>query len=127
MNDPRILTSPKAIIAFEIVQWLDQLVGPIEAQRFMHKRNDQLADSIVGALRADRLDDVRRFIRGIAMQLGIFEEPWLPPNRPKSVAKIGRGMAGLTKSKPAPKPEEKPLREGRTRGKPKEPMITDFV
>ena len=78
-NDP-ISTSPLALQAVKIIQWLDPLVGPAEAQMFMLRDNDLLGgDSPVTAIKAGRIEDVRKSVKRLAMEKGLFEEPFLPP------------------------------------------------
>lgn len=78
-----ISTSPFAIQAFEIVQWLDKLVGPAEAQMFMLRTNEMLGTTPVQAIKDRRADDVRTAVRAIAMSQGLFTAPWLPPQKEK--------------------------------------------
>lgn len=76
-----ISTSPLAVQAFEIVQWLDKLVGPAEAQMFMLRTNEMLGTTPVQAIKDRRADDVRTAVRAIAMSQGLFTQPWLPPQK----------------------------------------------
>ena len=80
MTDP-ISTSPLAMQAFKIVKWLDQLVGPAEEQAFMLRPNEMLGTSPVQAIKERRFEDVKRSVQAVAVQQGLFAEPWLPPQR----------------------------------------------
>jgi hypothetical protein len=79
-----ISTSPLAAVALKAIQLLDPLVGPSEAQMFMLRSNEYL-DGItpVDAIKAKRSDDVMAAVRAVAMEKGLFEEPFLPPNHRK--------------------------------------------
>ncbi|MEH2517457.1 hypothetical protein V1279_003030 [Bradyrhizobium sp. AZCC 1610] len=81
--DP-ISTSPLAAVAFKAIQHLDKLIGPIEAQFWMQTSNEILAgDTPVAAIKARRADDVMAAVRIVAMEKGLFEEPFLPPHHRK--------------------------------------------
>jgi hypothetical protein len=81
--DP-ISTSPKAMIAFELMKILDPLVGVAEAAFFMQSSNALLGDvTPVTAIKEGRIDDVKLAVQAVAMEKGIFEEPWLPPHARK--------------------------------------------
>jgi len=78
--DP-ISTSPLAKQAFDVIQHMDKLVGPVEAQAWMMRSNQLLGTSPVVAIRERRLPDVLKAVRAAAMEKGLFEEPFLPPQR----------------------------------------------
>ncbi|SHH05427.1 hypothetical protein [Bradyrhizobium erythrophlei] len=81
--DP-ISTSPLAKQAFDIIQHLDKLVGPAEAQMWMLRGNELLGgDNPVAAIKDRRLPDVRKAVRAVAMEKGLFAEPFLPPSQRK--------------------------------------------
>ncbi len=82
VNDP-ISTSPLALQAMKVIQWLDKLVGPAAAQDFMLRSNEMLGPEItpVAAIRAGRVEDVLIAVRAVAMQQGLFTAPWLPPQK----------------------------------------------
>jgi hypothetical protein len=83
MPDP-ISTSPKAMIAFELMKILDPLVGVAEAAFFMQRGNDLLGGATpVTAIKEGQIDEVSRAVQAVAMEKGIFEEPWLPPHARK--------------------------------------------
>jgi hypothetical protein len=78
MTDP-ISTSPLAMQAFKIIQHLDQLVGPGEAQMFMMRGNEHLAgDTPVAAIKSGHTEQVRTAVKCLAIEKGLFEEPFLP-------------------------------------------------
>jgi hypothetical protein len=77
--DP-ISTSPKAMQAYELMKILDPLVGVAEAAFFMQRGNDLLGGATpVTAIKEGRIDAVRSAVHAVAMEKGIFAEPWLPP------------------------------------------------
>lgn len=78
-----ISTSPLALQALKVVRWLDQLLGPVEAQAFMLRTNEMLGTSPVQAIKERRFEDVLRSVQAVAVQQGLFAEPWLPPQRSK--------------------------------------------
>ncbi|UPT95412.1 hypothetical protein J4G48_0040365 [Bradyrhizobium barranii subsp. apii] len=79
MTDP-ISTSPKALQAYKLIQWLDPLVGTAEATFFMQRGNELLGgDTPVTAIKQGRIDEVTRAVKAVAMEKGCFKEPWLPP------------------------------------------------
>jgi hypothetical protein len=79
--DP-ISTSPLALQAVKLIQWLDPLIGPGEAQMFMMRGNENLAgETPVAAIKAGKIEDVRFAVKCLAMEKGLFEESFLPPNR----------------------------------------------
>lgn len=81
--DP-ISTSPKAMIAFDLMNILDPLVGVAEASFFMQRGNDLLGGTTpVSAIKEGRIDEVRRAVQAVAMEKGVFAEPWLPPHARK--------------------------------------------
>jgi hypothetical protein len=81
--DP-ISTSPKAMIAFELMKVLDPLLGVAEASFFMQRSNDLLGGTTpVAAIKEGRIDEVKSAVQAVAMEKGIFEEPWLPPHERK--------------------------------------------
>lgn len=81
--DP-ISTSPKAMVAFELMKILDPLVGVAEAAFFMQRSNDLLGGvTPVTAIKAGRIDEVQRAVQAVAMEKGVFAEPWLPPHERK--------------------------------------------
>lgn len=71
--DP-ISTSPLAAVAFTAIKALDQLVGPIEAQLWMQKKNEHLGDvTPITAIRERRAADVMTAVRIVAIEKGIFD------------------------------------------------------
>ena len=77
--DP-ISTSPKAMQAYELMKILDPLVGVAEASFFMQRANHLLGDATpVTAIKEGRIDAVKRAVQALAMQKGIFDAPWAPP------------------------------------------------
>jgi hypothetical protein len=81
--DP-ISTSPLALQAFNVITHLDKLVGPFEAQKWMQRSNEHLGgDSPVAAIKQRRMPDVIVALRIVAMEKGLFEEPFLPPHHRK--------------------------------------------
>lgn len=71
--------------AFKLIQWLDQLIGSFEAQAFMLRGNDQLdGETPVGMIKAGKADLVRDAVKCIAVEKGLFEDPWLPPHARKN-------------------------------------------
>jgi hypothetical protein len=81
--DP-ISTSPKAMQAYELMKILDPLVGVYEASSFMQRANRLLGDATpVAAIKEGRIDDVKRAVQAVAMERGVFAEPWLPPHARK--------------------------------------------
>lgn len=77
--DP-ISTSPLAGVALNVIQHLDKLIGPVEAQMFMLKGNDVLGgDTPVTAIKQGRREELANAVRCVAAEKGIFEAPWLPP------------------------------------------------
>ncbi|WP_315782341.1 hypothetical protein [Bradyrhizobium sp. SZCCHNPS1003] len=78
--DP-ISTSPLAMQAYQIIKHLDQVVGTVQAQAWMASGNEMLGGlTPVGAIKERRIDDVLKAKRAVAMEKGIFEEPFLPPS-----------------------------------------------
>jgi hypothetical protein len=78
MTDP-ISTSPLAMQAFKIIQHLDLLIGPGEAQMFMMRGNEHLTgETPVAAIKAGRIERVRTAVKCLAIEKGLFEEPFLP-------------------------------------------------
>ncbi len=81
--DP-ISTSPKALQAYHLMKILDPLVGASEAAFFMQRVSNLLGGTTpVTAIKEGRIDDVRRAVQAVAIEKGIFEEPWLPPHARK--------------------------------------------
>jgi hypothetical protein len=81
--DP-ISTSPKAMQAYELMKILDPLVGVFEASSFMQRANNLLGGATpVTAIKEGRIDEVKRAVRAVAMEKGVFAEPWAPPGRGK--------------------------------------------
>jgi hypothetical protein len=73
--DP-ISTSPLAAVALKVIQALDQLIGPIEAQFWMQRSNDHLGGiTPVAAIKEKRTADVMIAVRIVAIEKGIFKEP----------------------------------------------------
>jgi hypothetical protein len=71
--DP-ITTSPLAAVAFNCIQALDKLVGPVEAQFWMQRSNKYLGGiTPIAAIKARRSADVMVSVRIVAMEKGIFE------------------------------------------------------
>jgi hypothetical protein len=70
--DP-ISTSPLAVQAFELMQILDPLIGVAETAFFMNRSNELLGGiTPVTAIKEGRLDDVKRAIRAVAAEKGVF-------------------------------------------------------
>ncbi|WP_198031224.1 hypothetical protein [Bradyrhizobium sp. th.b2] len=68
------------MIAFELMKILDPLVGVAEASFFMSRSNDLLGGATpVMAIKEGHIDEVRRAVQAVAMEKGVFAEPWLPP------------------------------------------------
>jgi hypothetical protein len=75
-----ITTSPLAAVALQLMQTLDKLIGPIEAQMFMMQGNEMLGgDTPITAIKAKRSAELQNAIRQVAMEKGLFKEPFLPP------------------------------------------------
>jgi hypothetical protein len=75
-----ISTSPKAMQAYKLIKRLDPLIGTIEAAFFMQRANENLAGiTPVDAIKAGRVEDVDRAVTIVAIEKGLFEEPFLPP------------------------------------------------
>jgi hypothetical protein len=70
--------------AYELMKILDPLVGVAEASSFMQSNNDLLGETPVAAIKAGRLQEVTRAVHAVAVQRGIFEAPWTPPEARKS-------------------------------------------
>ncbi len=67
--------------AYQIIKHLDQVVGTVQAQAWMASGNEMLGGlTPVGAIKERRIDDVLKAKRAVAMEKGIFEEPFLPPS-----------------------------------------------
>jgi hypothetical protein len=50
----------------------------------MQRGNDLLGGATpVTAIKEGRIDEVSRAVQAVAMEKGIFEEPWLPPHARK--------------------------------------------
>jgi hypothetical protein len=76
-----IQTSPLAVQASKVINQLDKIVGCVEAQMWMLRSNALLGGkSPVQLIKEHRLPDVLKAARAIAMEKGLFEEPFLPPN-----------------------------------------------
>lgn len=70
--DP-ISTSPLALQAYELMKILDPLVGVAEATFFMNRSNELLGGvTPVTAIKEGRLDDVKRAVRAVAAEKGVF-------------------------------------------------------
>ncbi|WP_316207424.1 hypothetical protein [Bradyrhizobium sp. SZCCHNR3118] len=70
--------------AYELMQMLDPLVGVAEATFFMNRGNELLGgDTPVAAIKAGRLADVERAVHAVAIEKGVFTEPWSPPGKRK--------------------------------------------
>jgi hypothetical protein len=83
--DP-ISTSPRAMQAYQLMKILDPLVGVAEAAFFMQRANDLLGGiTPVTAIKEGRIDEVTRAVQAVAMEKGVFEEPWLPPHARKII------------------------------------------
>jgi hypothetical protein len=78
--DP-ISTSPLAMQAYQIIKHLDQLVGTIEAQLWMMRVNTDL-DGItpVDAIKQRKTAELVAAVRIVAIEKGLFAEPFLPPH-----------------------------------------------
>ncbi|GAB9091680.1 MULTISPECIES: hypothetical protein [Bradyrhizobium] len=73
--DP-ISTSPFALQAYELIKVLDPLVGVAEATFFMNRSNEMLGGiTPVTAIKQGRLDDVKRAVRAVAAEKGVFQTP----------------------------------------------------
>ena len=71
--DP-ISTSPLAAVAFKAIQALDKLIGPVEAQFWMQRKNEYLGDiTPVAAIKERRAADVMVAVRIVAIEKGLFE------------------------------------------------------
>ena len=82
MRDDPISTSPLAAVALKVIQVLDQLVGPGEAQMFMMRGNQHLGGSTpIEAIKTKRTDELMVAVQIVAMEKGVFEAPWIPPKR----------------------------------------------
>jgi hypothetical protein len=72
-TDP-ISTSPLAAVAFKIIKFLDGLIGPIEAQLWMQKKNEYLGDiTPITAIRERRPSDVIIAAHIVAIEKGSFD------------------------------------------------------
>ncbi|MGJ4945100.1 hypothetical protein ACQR1W_31380 [Bradyrhizobium sp. HKCCYLS1011] len=79
-----ISTSPLAMQAYNVIKHLDKLIGPAAAQSWMLSSNELLGGTTpVGAIKERRLEDVIKAMHVVAMEKGIFEEPFLPPGAEK--------------------------------------------
>jgi hypothetical protein len=82
-DDP-ISTSPLAVQAYDVIRQIEKIVGLVEAQSWMLSGNELLGGiTPVTAIKESRLPDVLRAARAVAMEKGLFEEPFLPPNQRK--------------------------------------------
>ncbi|MHC2249991.1 hypothetical protein [Bradyrhizobium elkanii] len=73
--DP-ISTSPLAMQAYELMKVLDPLVGVAEATFFMNRSNELLGGiTPISAIKEGRLDDVKRAVRAVAAEKGVFQTP----------------------------------------------------
>ncbi|MCA1379420.1 hypothetical protein I6F34_01120 [Bradyrhizobium sp. BRP05] len=80
-HDP-ISTSPLAMQAYQVIKQLEPLVGTVEAQAWMFRGNDLLGGiTPITAIKENRLPDVQRAARAVAMEKGIFHEPSDPRKR----------------------------------------------
>ncbi|MGJ4953058.1 hypothetical protein [Bradyrhizobium sp. HKCCYLS20291] len=76
-----ISTSPLAMQAHNVIKHLDEVVGTVEAQSWMLRSNELLGGiTPVSAIKERRVDDVLKAMRAVAMEKGLFEEPFLPPS-----------------------------------------------
>jgi hypothetical protein len=70
--DP-ISTSPFAAVALKVIQALDKLIGPVEAQFWMQRSNEYLGGiTPVAAIKKNRAADVMSAVRIVAIEKGIF-------------------------------------------------------
>jgi hypothetical protein len=68
--------------AYELMKILDPLLGVAEASFFMQRANHLLGDATpVAAIKEGRIDEVKRAVQAVAMERGVFAEPWSPPGR----------------------------------------------
>ncbi|MEY9138533.1 hypothetical protein ABIE79_010061 [Bradyrhizobium diazoefficiens] len=82
MKPDPISTSPLAMQAYQLIKQLEKLVGTVEAQAWMLRGNEILGGiTPVTAIKEQRLPDVLRAARAVAMEKGLFEEPFLPPHQ----------------------------------------------
>jgi hypothetical protein len=76
--DP-ISTSPLAAIAFKAITALDKLIGPAEAQFWMQRANEYLGGiTPVAAIKERRADEVMVAVRIVALEKGVFHDPFAP-------------------------------------------------
>ncbi|QOZ17905.1 hypothetical protein XI02_24925 [Bradyrhizobium sp. CCBAU 21365] len=62
--------------AYELIKVLDPLVGVAEATFFMNRSNEMLGGiTPVTAIKQGRLDDVKRAVRAVAAEKGVFQTP----------------------------------------------------
>jgi hypothetical protein len=79
--DP-ISTSPLAGVAFKVIQSLDKLIGPGEAQMWMMRGNENLGGiTPIEAIKTKRTDELMVAVQIVAHEKGIFKEPWIPSTR----------------------------------------------
>jgi hypothetical protein len=84
MKPDPISTSPLAMQAYQVIKQLEPIVGTVEAQAWMQRGNELLGGiTPVTAIKEQRLPDVLRAARAVAMEKGLFEEPFLPPHQRK--------------------------------------------
>jgi hypothetical protein len=84
MAEDPISTSPLAVQAYDVIRQVEKIVGLVEAQSWMLRGNELLGGiTPVAAIKESRLPDVQRAARAIAIEKGLFEEPFLPPHQRK--------------------------------------------
>jgi hypothetical protein len=84
MKQDPISTSPMAMQAYQVIKQLEPIVGTVEAQAWMQRGNELLGGiTPVTAIKEQRLPDVLRAARAVALEKGLFEEPFLPPQQRK--------------------------------------------
>ena len=123
-----ILTSPKAKTALQVIQIADRYLGPIAAQSWMLRGNRLLIDAESGEerspvqfIRLGRLDELKRAVRALACEYGVFSSyeelaALAPIVRELQPAKMGRkGGAIPKKNSRGASPQEESNPAARTR------------
>lgn len=73
MKPDPISTSPLAMQAYQVIKQLEKHVGIVEAQAWMLRGNELLGGiTPITAIKEDRLLDVQRAARVVAMEKGVF-------------------------------------------------------
>jgi hypothetical protein len=76
MKPDPISTSPMAMQAYQVIKQLEPIVGTAEAQAWMLRGNELLGGiTPVTAIKEQRLPDVERAARVVAIERGRFNEP----------------------------------------------------